>query len=254
MEVLNPVSFGCGHFNIADNNKFQLAIKLLKESLFDNGATMFAADNLITWNKNLSFLRNDFFLETLANENVSIVEKTIIWRSYILLYFAELASKIEGDFLELGCHTGFTAAQVIKKIAFKALGKNYYLYDLFEWKDGDEHTQLAGHKNPRMYEDVIARFATYPFVQVIKGSVPQSFAEAFPEKIAFAHIDMNHPVPEAEALNIILPKLQQGGVIIFDDYGWWCYGAQKIALDPIIAKNGLNILELPTGQALLIKT
>ena len=112
---------------------------------------------------------------------------------------------------------------------------------------------MPGHDNPRMYDDVVARFAAYPFVRVIRGAVPDSFAQGFPDRIAFAHIDMNHPVPEAAALEAVLPRLSSGGAIIFDDYGWWGYSAQKIALDPIVARHGLKLLELPTAQALLIK-
>ncbi|MED5529215.1 MAG: class I SAM-dependent methyltransferase, partial [Pseudomonadota bacterium] len=66
-------------------------------------------------------------------------------------------------------------------------------------------------------------------------------------------IDMNHPIAESKALEIILPKLSNGGVIIFDDYGWFTYSAQKSALDPIASTHDLEILELPTGQGLLIK-
>ena len=155
--------------------------------------------------------------------------------------------------MELGCHTGNTAANVIKKIDFPQLNKKYYLYDLFEWNDGDEHTRMPGHKNETMYSDVVKRFADYPFVKIIKGSVPQSFDQGFPEKIAFAHIDMNHPAPEAGALEKVLPVLSPGGIIVFDDYGWWGYSAQKLALDPIAQKHGCEILELPTGQGLLMK-
>jgi hypothetical protein len=125
---------------------------------------------------------------------------------------------------------------------------------LFEWNKGDEHTRMQGHNNETMYRDVKARFADYPYVKIIKGSVPQSFSEGFPEQIAFAHIDMNHPAAEAGALERVLPKLSSGGVIVFDDYGWWAYSAQKIALDPIAKSNGCKILELPTGQALLMKS
>lgn len=250
---LHPMAMFGYNFNVIDQEKFNAAIQLLKESIFDNGVTMFCSDNLITWNKNLSFLRDPFFLDTLNDPNVHFVEKSTIWRNYVLLYFAELASHVAGDFLELGCHTGFTASEVVKKVDFDKLGKKYYLYDLFAWNEGDQHTQLEGHRNPHMYEDVVARFAAHPFVRIIKGSVPESFAEGFPEQVAFAHIDMNHPPPEVGALEAILPRLSSRGVVIFDDYGWWGYSAQKIALDPIIARYNLNVLELPTGQALLIK-
>jgi O-methyltransferase len=253
LQKLEPLSLSGGYFNVNDQEKFQQGLALIKESLFDKGATLFCSDNLITWNRNLSFLRDEFFLEILHSKENSNAEKCIIWRTYILLYFAEIASAVEGDFLELGCHTGYTASVVVKKIKFKELSKKYYLYDLFEWKKGDEHTYFPGHDNPRMFEDVQRRFSEFDFVKVIKGAVPESFGAGFPDKIAFAHIDMNHPDPEAGALKAVLPKLSKGGVVVLDDYGWWGYGAQKIALDPIIKENGLRVLELPTGQGLILK-
>ncbi len=252
MTQIDPLHFAGAHFNIKDGEKFKRAVDLLRESLFDGGATMFAADNVITWNRNLSFLRDDFFLDIVKDDNHTVIEKSVIWRLYILIHFAALAANARGDFLELGCHTGHSAAQMIKKIDFKKKKKKYYLYDLFEWNEGDVHTQMPGHSNKNMFEDTRARFAELPFVQVIKGPVPQSFSQGFPERVAFAHIDMNQPDPEAAALEAVLPRLSKGGAVVFDDYGWWGYSAQKKALDPIAHRHGHTILELPTGQGVLI--
>lgn len=104
-----------------------------------------------------------------------------------------------------------------------------------------------------MYEDVADRFADQPRIPVIRGSVTDSFIQGFLERIAFAHIDINNPDRESGALNEVLPRLSPGGIIIFDDYGWWSHSSQKRALDPIAAAHGLIILELPTGQGLLFK-
>ena len=243
-----------GHFNIKDPDKFNRAVTLLKESLTEEAsASMFCSDNIIAWNRSLSFLRDNFYLEILSNKSSSLIEKAIIWRTYILLYFCKLAINTEGDFMELGCYQGSTAFQIIKGIDFKKQNRRYYLYDLFNWKEGDEHTHFPGHDDAQMYENVSDKFSAFPFVRVIKGSVPDSFKGGMPDKVAFAHIDMNHPIAESKALEIILPKLSNGGVIIFDDYGWFTYSAQKIALDPIASRHDLEILELPTGQGLLIK-
>ena len=60
-ERLTPKGFLGLNFNIKDLTKFQQAVELLQESLNDEIAiTAFCADNLITWNKNFSFLREDF--------------------------------------------------------------------------------------------------------------------------------------------------------------------------------------------------
>ena len=185
----NPIEpkqlFGV-NFNIRDQQKFELAMRLLREST--EGTPMFAADNLITWNRNLSFLREDFFAHMLNSGECDAVEKSCVWRLYILLYFAEACQGLEGDYVELGCHKGTTAKRVTDRVCFQDLGKQYWLYDLFGWSPGDEHTHMPGHDNPRMYEDVVARFADQPQVRVIRGSVPDCFAQGFPERIAFAHI------------------------------------------------------------------
>lgn len=254
MTQIDPRNLSGANFNIVDQQKFQQGLAMIRDSLFDKGATMFCADNIITWNRNLSFLREDFFLDILRDDKNSVVEKSIVWRTYVFMYFAEMAANIEGDYMELGCHTGYTASMLVKKLDFKKLGKKYYLYDLFGWKEGDGHTHFPAHDDAQMYEKVVARFADHPYVTVTRGSVPQTFEQAFPAgKVAFAHIDMNHPDPEKGALKRILPILSPGGIIILDDYGWWGYSAQKVALDPIIAEAGLKVLELPTGQALLMK-
>ena len=240
-----------GHsFNITNKSKFKQALTLLRECTI---GPMFAADNIITWNKNLSFLRDEYFLSLLKGDDADLIEKSIIWRLYILSYFAKTCLCLEGDFLELGCHLGGTAERLMGSIDFASSGKKYWLYDLFKWSPGDEHTHMPGHDNSQMYEDVVERFKNKPWVNIVRGSVPDSFTEGFPDRIAFAHIDMNNPSPESGALTKILPRLSDGGIIVFDDYGWWGYSSQKMVLDPIAADYGLSILELPTGQGLMLK-
>ena len=62
----------------------------------------------------------------------------------------------------------------------------------------------------------------------------------------------NDPAPESGALIKVLPRLSKGGIIVLDDYGWWGYSSQKRVLDPIASDYGLSILELPTGQGLIL--
>lgn len=243
-----------GHcFNVVDPEMFKEGLELIKKSLFDKGATFYASDNIITWNRNYSFARQPFYQELLQNTETHKVEKSIIWRTYISLYLAKFASHSMGDFVELGCHSGHTAHQVLKTIDLHKLNKKYYLYDLFEWNPGDSHPRAYGHGNPDMHAEVVNRFENFEAVQIIKGKVPDSFTKGFPEKISFCHIDMNNSAPEVAALNEVMPRLQSGGVVLLDDYGWWGYSAQKIALDPIVDTFGFEILELPTGQGVILK-
>ena len=64
---------------------------------------------------------------------------------------------------------------------------------------------------------------------------------------------MNCALPEREALAHFWPLLSPGGIILFDDYVYYGHQANTAALDEVAALLGLKILDLPTGQGLVIK-
>jgi O-methyltransferase len=83
--------------------------------------------------------------------------------------------------------------------------------------------------------------------------VPDSLANAAPNKIAFLHLDLNNADAEVGALEVLFDRMVPGAIMVLDDYGWLAYEAQKIAEDDWLGKRGYRVLELPTGQGLLIK-
>ncbi len=78
--------------------------------------------------------------------------------------------------------------------------------------------------------------------------MPDSFAQAAPDTIAFLHIDLNSSKAEIATLDILFDWISPGGLVVFDDYGWSGYQAQQIAEDAFMRQRGHRILELPTGQ------
>ena len=78
------------------------------------------------------------------------------------------------------------------------------------------------------------------------------FSQGLPEKIAFAHIDMNNAPAEIGALEAIEDRLVPGAVIVLDDFGALPYRAQHVAETEWFAKRGVPVLELPTSQGLVI--
>jgi O-methyltransferase len=144
--------------------------------------------------------------------------------------------------------------------------RSFYLYDTFQgfspkYSSEDDfplapqffHFADRGYHIPRLYESVRQRFSMKPYVKVIKGVVPDILPEISPESIAFMHIDMNSVAPEVAALELLFDRISPGGMVIFDDYGWVLHKKQKDAEDRFMAARGQEILELPTGQGLLIK-
>jgi predicted O-methyltransferase YrrM len=64
---------------------------------------------------------------------------------------------------------------------------------------------------------------------------------------------MNSAASELAVLNALFERVSPGGMIVFDDYGWSGYIQQKIAEDKFMTQRGYTILELPTGQGLVVK-
>lgn len=98
-----------------------------------------------------------------------------------------------------------------------------------------------------------ARFAGLDNVVITRGPVPATLERASPEKIAFMHIDMNNVAAEIGALDELFQRVTPGGVVVLDDYGWIAYQAQQAAERDWFASRGYVVLELPTGQGLVIR-
>ena len=102
-------------------------------------------------------------------------------------------------------------------------------------------------------DQVRARFRRWDNVTVTQGKVPQVLADVVPDRIAFLHIDMNNAEAERGALEVLFDRVSPGGMIVLDDYGWLLYRAQKDSADDFMRSRGLHVLELPTGQGLVVK-
>lgn len=238
-------------YGMVDPNLFFQGVQTAVNQVSSEG--LFAGDNLFTYGRNLSFLEDEVFMEAFQKHVETEIEKSIIWRNYVLAWAAKRAMNLPGDFADCGCYKGITAHILCDYIDFANSEKQFYLYDLFEHEDTMNHHAMPEHSET-LYEQVCARFDDMPNVHVIKGAIPESLDILEPPgDIAFIHIDMNNADAEIAALDRLFDKVVTGAVIIFDDYGWRGYKEQKRQEDAFFAERGLQILELPTGQGLAIK-
>ena len=227
----------------------------------------FAGDNLFVFSRNLSFLDDERFMAAIARHAEDPIERTIIWRTAVLVWAARNGLRREGDFVECGVFQGDMAAVICEATDIAAYRRRYFAYDSFEGfhpelsSEADFPTMPgyiamanAHYRRPGLYESVMARFADKPFVTVVKGFLPEAFDDvAPPERIAFLHIDLNAPKPEIACLNKLFDRVVPGGLVLLDDYGWIGYRAQKDAEDAFFAERGYAVLELPTGQGMVVK-
>jgi len=239
--------------NPEQTRRFGEALRAMKEIQ----PRIFAADMVIALARNMGFLRDAAFMQAMNAEPRSRQEKSLVWRLHVLCWAAESALAVEGDFVECGVFKGLSTSVVAHYLDFGKRDRTWYLYDTFA---GIPAEQLdAGRSNPKEYQDaglypsVVRRFAAYSNIRVNQGRVPEVLAQSSPQRIAFMHIDMNSAAAEVAALEVLFDRMTPGGLLVLDDYGWYWYRDQKKAEDPFFLKRGLKVLELPTGQGLVLK-
>ena len=214
---------------------------------------VFVGDNLISFNRNLSFLDDAKMMAAIDEHAETEVEQSVIWRTHLLCWCARRAMALDGDLVECACYRGTSARILADYVDFADSDKTMWLYDLFVHDaETQRHLSMARH-GEGLFEKVKARFAGFPNVRVVQGEVPAVLDEHAPERIAHLHLDLNDATAELGTLEFFFDRVTPGGTIVFDDYGWLAYREQKLAEDAFLAERGYQVLELPTGQGLVIK-
>lgn len=174
-------------------------------------------------------------------------------RKYMLYQLTKLLWDVAGETAECGVYRGASSY-----IIMSALGRYHSAFDSFEgvsepthnnevkfWKRGDltwleeNFTKNMGHFMNRC--------------SVYKGWIPRRFPEVGEAKFCFVHIDVDLVSPTIESLIFFYTKMNKGGIILFDDYGFeQCLDA-KNAIDNFFTDVGEYVIQLPTGQAFIIK-
>jgi hypothetical protein len=236
--------------------------------------TVFFGDRMLTLDKSAGFLDDPAFKAAFGSIHGSHDydqyggAQTIAWRLHTLIWAAQSALALPaGDFVECGVFKGDMAWMVGQVTNFAATGRQFWLFDSFSGFDPSQATDGDFPDNPGfvalanavygkdgLYESVVARFQGLPWYQVHRGFLPAKLDEVgFPDRIAFLHIDLNSPAAEVGCLERMFDHVVPGGYVVFDDYGWKPFRAQKEAEDSFFAARGYRVLELPTGQGLVIK-
>jgi hypothetical protein len=189
------------------------------------------------------------------------------WRIHIGLWAADMAARVDGDFVECGVNAGFLSSAVLRYVDWNNLQKEFYLVDTFSGpvvsqysseevalgrRDAAEQTLAAGGYVTDM-DAIKRRYAGWKGVVLVKGAVPEILPSIQADRVAFLHLDMNCAFPECEALRFLWDRISYGGIVLFDDYAYFGYEAQGNALDAVARTLGASILALPTGQGMILK-
>ncbi|MEK7532679.1 MAG: class I SAM-dependent methyltransferase [Patescibacteria group bacterium] len=142
--------------------------------------------------------------------------------------------KIEGAYFEFGIYEGtslYSALQNYRKLR-SPIRRQFYGFDSFD--DGfkyfdtkDHHPFFKEGDFKSSYARAVERFKKYPEVHLVKGYFEETIAGVdirarYPdERCAIVFIDCDLMNPALVALEFVAPALEEGSVIILDDY--WAY-------------------------------
>jgi O-methyltransferase len=155
------------------------------------------------------------------------------------------ASGIAGSIVECGVWRGGSMLAVARTLL--ALGRpdvDLYLFDTFagmtepterdvHWTGAPAAAQLADEPKTEEshlwaaagVEQVRRTLATvdYPAARIhlVEGKVEDTIPERAPERIALLRLDTDWYESTKHELVHLYPRLEPGGILIVDDYGWW---------------------------------
>lgn len=240
------------------DNKEDKQLKALAETILqEQYPRHFLGDGLFVSDRAMGFYDDEVFTKVLNDIAKAPVYQQMAWRLHTLVWAAKSVMELEGDFVECGVFRGFKSDFLCRYFDFRSLTRSFYLYDTYEgiadkYSDGSPINNQE-HNKPQLYDFVKQRFAQYDNVNVVQGVVPDVMATVMPTSVAFLHLDMNSYQAEIGALEKLWPLMPVGGIVILDDYGFHDFKAQKENHDIWFAKREHWVLEMPTGQGVVVK-
>lgn len=183
-------------------------------------------------------------------------------RRFNLYNLAKAWAPLEGDLAECGANVG--RGSYLMLASNRHNSKHLYAFDSFEGlsepveadRPQDQQAKAWAAHEFSVGEDVARRnlSAFEGRFTLLKGWIPERFAEVAGKQFSLVHIDVDLYEPTRASVEFFWPRLNVGGLIVCDDYGSRrCPGARK-AMDDFARSLGLRIAELSTMQGLLIKT
>lgn len=177
-------------------------------------------------------------------------------RRWMLAQLIRLTTNVSGDTAECGVYRGAGSYIICKMNQICDVSRMHHIFDSFEgvsspgdldgkhWEKGDLSCAES---------DVRKNLSEFSNVSFYQGWIPKRFPEVTDKKFSFVHIDVDLFEPTKDSLEFFYPRVEDGGIIVCDDYGsTLCPGATK-ACDDFLADKPEKMLAMSGGGGFLIK-
>jgi len=166
---------------------------------------------------------------------------------------------VEGDILEVGVWRGGSAGLMGLALDTFNLKRHLWLADTFEGvvKAGPKDDYYKGGEHADTTLEIVDTFLNnlrLTDVTVLPGVFPEDTAHLVEcDAIALCHIDVDVYQSAKDVLNWVWPRMPVGGIIVYDDYGFYgCEGVTALVNEEAARTDRLVIHNL-NGHAVVIK-
>ncbi len=178
-------------------------------------------------------------------------------RRYMVYQLMRLIDGVPGDTVECGSLEGAGSYLIHLMNNHSGIhGRWHHIFDSFEglsapdegdgkhWEQGDLSVSMAQvDKNMSDFD----RYTLY------RGWIPSRFPEIQDKRFAFVHIDVDLYQPTRDAIEFFYPRMNEGAVLLCDDYGSaLCPGATR-AIDEYLADKPEKMLYMTCGSGFILR-
>jgi O-methyltransferase len=179
-----------------------------------------------------------------------------IGRRWAVHQLLRLTRDVPGDTAECGVFRGSTSYLICRANEQGRLPRTHFMFDSFAglseprdvdgsyWRQGDLSVAEATARE---------RLASCKDAVFLTGWIPTRFDEVADHKFSFVHVDVDLYEPTRDSLAFFYPRLNPGGMLVLDDYGFRsCPGATRAA-EEVLSEAPEKVVALPGGGGFLIK-
>lgn len=185
-------------------------------------------------------------------------------RHYVLHQLLKRVIFLNGNIAECGCFKGLSAHQIAAICRNNNFKNKFFIFDSFEGLSRFDSEDISVHNSKTDFVKRQKEFSCpmgqvknnlkeFDFIDYKEGWIPSRFDEVKEERFSFVHIDVDMYQPIKDCIDFFYPRLLEGGIMVFDDYGYLGFPGAKKAVDEFLAKNKVFFLELPCGSSFIIK-
>lgn len=212
--------------------------------------------------KQIKRVCNPVIPEEYLNMGESLISKD---RLQEIVQLAEkiVTQGVEGDLIECGVYKGgFTlaAGEMLQRSGSKKILHSIDTFEGHPFSGNEDVTETGVRHHPKgklsdtsfeRLSDLVRQKNLERHIRLYKGLFEQTFPQLENHRFAFALVDCDLYLSTQQCLDFLIPRMNPGGILFFDDYkAWTCPGATQAIEEKFSPE---QLIRWPVWQAYWMK-